>query len=435
MSSSTIKSFGTVLRNNPKVELMAKKFSNVTPINTENITDSFDGMKQWREFLPPIINQEACGNCWAVSTLYVLSSRIALITNGKLKIVFSTTTLTACGYSYLKDIRQLANGNPDKLWKMAHKDPKIIFKLQEMITREISCSGQSIYDACLELYLYGAVSEKCVPAKGIDYYGKPYNLPKATKPSEIPWCLAISGPDFDTCADHTTAARRYRVSNIYNISPRKEDIQNEILHWGPVVTGFMVFDDFINDYDGKSIYTHPKRNTLPLGGHAVVILGWGIAQQDGRTISYWLIANSWGSSWGLNGYFRMEMFLPDCTLEQNVIGFIPDLDHFNKEKINTKIDTWEQNIRSGKIFKEHQIDPITGYYTSAIKKIKDGKLKGELTPLIDPSILPDFYSYRAMNRYSKATVFNTFNNKLMYYIILSVLLVIVIVIISRKLFY
>ncbi len=42
-----------------------------------------------------------------------------------------------------------------------------------------------------------------------------------------------------------------------------------------------------------------------LGGHDVSIVGWGNDSATG--IAYWIIANSWGSAWGENGFVRMEM--------------------------------------------------------------------------------------------------------------------------------
>jgi len=38
-----------------------------------------------------------------------------------------------------------------------------------------------------------------------------------------------------------------------------------------------------------------------MGGHAVVTVGWGT--ENGQ--NYWLAENSWGTSWGENGYFRI----------------------------------------------------------------------------------------------------------------------------------
>ena len=50
---------------------------------------------------------------------------------------------------------------------------------------------------------------------------------------------------------------------------------------------------------------------LPEGGHAVKIVGWGT--EDGT--DYWLVANSWNTSWGLEGFFKIARGGDQCGIE------------------------------------------------------------------------------------------------------------------------
>jgi hypothetical protein len=176
-----------------------------------------------------------------------------------------------------------------------------------------------------------------------------------------------------------------------------ESIKREIYKWGPVVGSFTVFPDFL-EYDGLTIYEGPK--DVPkdgskddskddskdgpkegLGGHAVKILGWG--KENG--IDFWWIANSWSTSWGLSGYFRMKMNIEICQLENNVVGFIPDLVGFSKDYL-----LYETINKKDSYLREwFNVDNKTGYRIESIIKIKNGILKGNLDDLIC-EYTPDF---------------------------------------------
>jgi cathepsin B len=56
-----------------------------------------------------------------------------------------------------------------------------------------------------------------------------------------------------------------------------------------------------------------------LGGHAIRILGWGV--ENGTP--YWLIANSWNTDWGDNGYFRILQGRNECGIESSISAGLP----------------------------------------------------------------------------------------------------------------
>lgn len=68
----------------------------------------------------------------------------------------------------------------------------------------------------------------------------------------------------------------------------------------PFVFGFSVYDSFESKAVSKSgIVPMPKSNEKLLGGHAVMACGYDDSKQ------MFLVRNSWGQNWGLNGYCWM----------------------------------------------------------------------------------------------------------------------------------
>lgn len=68
----------------------------------------------------------------------------------------------------------------------------------------------------------------------------------------------------------------------------------------PVVFGFTVYDGFESDDAAKTgIIPMPLGDDKPLGGHAVLIVGYDDATQMFK------VRNSWGADWGQAGYFEL----------------------------------------------------------------------------------------------------------------------------------
>lgn len=86
-------------------------------------------------------------------------------------------------------------------------------------------------------------------------------------------------------------------------------VKNALAAGNPVTIGFDVYDSFEGSWGdiphgqtGSGMMPMPNKNTEQLlGGHAVCIVGYDDTLNGGRFI----VRNSWGTSWGDNGYFYM----------------------------------------------------------------------------------------------------------------------------------
>ncbi|XP_027921053.1 thiol protease aleurain-like [Vigna unguiculata] len=94
-----------------------------------------------------------------------------------------------------------------------------------------------------------------------------------------------------------------RVIDSINITLGAEDeLKHAVAFARPVSVAYEVVDDF--RFYKKGVYTSNTCGSTPMDvNHAVLAVGYGV--EDG--VPYWIIKNSWGSNWGDNGYFKMEL--------------------------------------------------------------------------------------------------------------------------------
>lgn len=89
------------------------------------------------------------------------------------------------------------------------------------------------------------------------------------------------------------------------------------------VTAFMnVYSDFFA-YSG-GVYTKTAGAVLK-GGHAVRVIGWSVSSIINvgpfkiALGAYWICANSWGTNWGINGFFHIRRGTNEADIESYVV--------------------------------------------------------------------------------------------------------------------
>jgi len=150
------------------------------------------------------------------------------------------------------------------------------------------CQGGRLSSAWDFLTKTGTVSDKCFP----------YTAGKGTAPACATKCVPFGG-DFT----------EYKSQGGYTLNS-PEDMQKEIFANGPVQVAFSVYKSFMSYKSG--VYTKKFWELLPEGGHAVKVVGWGTENSE----DYWLVANSWNTNWGLDGYFKIARGKNECGIEK-----------------------------------------------------------------------------------------------------------------------
>jgi len=220
-------------------------------ISDADVPDTFDARTQWPGLIHPIRDQQRCGSCWAFSATEVLTDR-ASIAAGKATPVLSPEDLVSCDSS------------------------------------DMGCSGGQLPNAWSYLKNTGAVSDACFP----------YTAGDGTAPK----CA-------NSCADgETWATSKTKAKSVFAIKG-VSNMQKEIMTNGPIQVAFKVYKSFMSYKTG--VYSKHWYELIPEGGHAVKIVGWGT--ENG--VDYWLVANSWNTSWGADGLFKIKRGVDECGME------------------------------------------------------------------------------------------------------------------------
>jgi len=251
------------------------EFVNVVETVMPNIPENFTSTEQWPQCttIGTIYNQADCGACWAFGCIEAVSDRWCIHKGKQYNNILSFMDLVTCGPG-------------------------------------MGCEGGDPYSAFSYAASPGIVSSEC----------EPYTIPTCP-PAQQPCLNFVTTPSCENGTCNVTSVKwdPLKLSSFYYVGGNNasvvEAMQTEIMTNGPVEACFEVYSDFVNYKSGVYQY----QNGTDLGGHCIKIIGWGVENKT----PYWLCNNSWTTTWGDNGQFKILRGQNECGIESDVVAGLP----------------------------------------------------------------------------------------------------------------
>jgi len=125
-------------------------------------------------------------------------------------------------------------------------------------------------------------------------------------------CAPYYASDMTCNDDDSCNYNQATVTGYYNNWSPDEDELKELVYINPTATA--IYASYMFDYAG-GIYDDSRCCEAVYDGscdinHGVAVIGYG--SEGGK--DYWLIKNSWGTSWGENGFLRMKRGTGHCAV-------------------------------------------------------------------------------------------------------------------------
>jgi len=213
--------------------------------SSKALPDSVD----WRDYgaVSAVKNQGMCGSCWAFATTEIIESYAAISANLTLPPNLSTQQVTSCSPNTLN-----CGGTG-------------------------GCYGSIPQLGYTYVQLFGHVTEEDYPYKS-GHSGSTGSCNYDVV--DTPPIVGLTG--YDTMSNDQDAV----MEHLANVGPLAVAVDASA--FGRYSSGVFAGCDF-NSNIGLN--------------HAVVLVGYGTDETHG---DYWIVRNSWGSSWGEHGYIRMQ---------------------------------------------------------------------------------------------------------------------------------
>ena len=160
-------------------------------------------------------------------------------------------------------------------------------QLMDCDTLSDSCEGGSMASAFLFAVLNGGMcSEAAYPYKGLDE-------------SPCQKCSIVS----------SISSWKQVTYNL--LDPSDDSYLMSAIQSGPVSVAVEADQDAWQKYDSGVISSDVCGTQLD---HGVLVVGYGHDNSTG--LDYWLVKNSWGPKWGLDGYVKLERSKNTCGINQ-----------------------------------------------------------------------------------------------------------------------
>ena len=235
-----------------------------------SLPSSWDTRVAFPRCVFPIQDQGDCSSCWAFAATEVLSDRFCIASGGAVRVLLSAQSALQCEALHWGCVM---GSMPEWAWPFLVK--------------------------------HGATSRDCVP-----YVSGNGHVPDQGCPSK--------------CTSSNATMKWYRAANYTQAgdfvdASRHTEAIMQALMTGPLDTTFMVYGDF-DGYKSGQVYKHVSGSFEGL--HSVKIIGYGTSSAGEP---YWLVANSWGPTWGDNGTFKILRGNDECMIESQVFYGQPAL--------------------------------------------------------------------------------------------------------------
>jgi len=233
-----------------------------------NLPASYD----WRTTnkVTPVEDQGQCGSCWTFSTGGCLESAYAIKSNVPATLVLSKQQIVDCSHACCMEVgQQVCNQG---------------------------CSGGWMWNAMTDIMSWGGLETQ-------EQY--PYTAEDGT--------CQMTGPYYVPLKNYTCLS----YGNSSNGADEGTLMPTFLINAGPLSIAFNA--DMIMDYSGGIVNPSSVDDCDPTTlDHAVLIVGYGTDSSSGTP--FWIVKNSWGQSWGENGYFRIVKGSGACGLNNAVVS-------------------------------------------------------------------------------------------------------------------